>query len=238
MKLAALFSGGKDSAYAIYKVMQMNKERSKPAKPASFQVACLISMISENPESYMFHTPNISLVRMQAEAMGLPLIKASTKGEKEKELRDLETAILQAKKQYGIGGVVTGAVASKYQADRIQKICGKLGLECINPLWERDQLSLLRELLAAGFHVIISGVFAYPLDKSWLGKEITKDTIKDLAKLQDKYGISPMGEGGEIETTVLDCPLFKKRIRILDSEKAWQGDSGIFRIKRAELEGK
>lgn len=226
MKLAALFSGGKDSTYAMYKVMH------------DHQVVCLISMISENLESYMFHTPNIQLVELQARAMGLPLVKFSTKGEKEKELKDLERAIALAKKEYGIEGLVTGAVASVYQAERVQRICKKLGLKCVNPLWKKDQLSLLQELLRSRFHVIISGVFAYPLDRSWLGKEINKETIKELAKLQERHKISPSGEGGEIETTVLDCPLFKKRIRILESERLWHGDSGVFRIKKAGLEGK
>ena len=226
MKLGALFSGGKDSTFALYKAMKKDK------------VACLISMISENPESYMFHTPNISLVGLQAEAMGLPLLKASTKGEKEKELKDLERAILRAKKEYGIGGVVTGAVASQYQYERIGKICRQLGLECLNPLWKKDQVALLEDLLKSGFKVIISGVFAYPLGKDWLGREMDRKMIAELAKLQEKYKINPSGEGGEIETTVLDCPLFKKRLKILEVEKVWRGDSGIFAVRKAELVNK
>jgi diphthine-ammonia ligase len=226
MKLGALFSGGKDSTFAIYKARKKD------------HVVCLISMISENPHSYMFHTPNISLVRMQAEAMGLPLIQAGTKGEKEKELKDLKRAISIAKQEFGLEGIVTGAVASVYQYERIGKICGELGLECINPLWKRDQVQLLEELVKSGFRVIISGVFAYPLGKDWLGREMDRKMIADLAKLQEKYKINPSGEGGEIETTVLDCPLFRKRLKILESEKVWKGDSGIFKVKRAELAGK
>jgi diphthine-ammonia ligase len=223
MKLAALFSGGKDSAFAIYKV---RKEH---------EVACLISMLSENPHSYMFHTPNISLVRLQAEALGLPLVQAGTKGEKEKELKDLKRAISMAKQEFGLEGVVTGAVASRYQHERIGKICGELGLECMNPLWKKDELSLLHEILRSGFKVIISGVFAYPLGKDWLGREMDKGMIRELAKLQEKFKISPSGEGGEIETTVLDCPLFKKRLKILEAEKVWKEDSGIYMVKKAEL---
>jgi ABC transporter with metal-binding/Fe-S-binding domain ATP-binding protein len=226
MKLGALFSGGKDSTFAIYKARKKD------------HVVCLISMISENPHSYMFHTPNISLVRMQAEAMGLPLIQAGTKGEKEKELKDLKRAISIAKQEFGLEGIVTGAVASVYQYERIGKMCRELGLECINPLWKREQVQLLEELVKSGFRVIISGVFAYPLGKDWLGREMDRKMIAELAKLQEKYKINPSGEGGEIETTVLDCPLFRKRLKILESEKVWKGDSGIFKIKKAELAGK
>jgi uncharacterized protein (TIGR00290 family) len=83
--------------------------------------------------------------------------------------------------------------------------------------------------------VIISGIFAYPLDEKWLGKEIDAEVIRQLVSLQQKYGISPSGEGGEIETTVLDAPLFKKRIEILDYAVEAKGNSGVFRIKEARL---
>lgn len=226
MKLGALFSGGKDSTFALYKARKGN------------EMACLISMISENPESYMFHTPNIPLVKLQAEALGLPLVQAGTKGEKEKELKDLKRAMSIAKQEFGLEGIVTGAVASRYQYQRIGKICQELGLECINPLWKKDQVQLLEGLVKSGFKVIISGVFAYPLGKEWLGRELDRKMIAELAKLQEKYKINPSGEGGEIETTVLDCPLFRKRLKILEAEKEWKGDSGIFRIKKAELVGR
>src|SRR4030043_2126712 len=204
MKLGVLFSGGKDSTFAMYKAMHGN------------DVVCLISMLSENNESYMFHTPNISLVRLQAEAIGLPLVQAGTKGEKEKELKDLKRAISLARQEFGLEGIVTGAVASVYQYERIGNICKELGLECVNPLWKREQIGLLEELLKSGFRGIISGVFAYPLGKDWLGREMDGKMIKELAGLQEKDKINPSGEGGEIQTKVLDCPLFKKRLKILE----------------------
>ena len=226
MRLGALFSGGKDSTFAIYK---SRKEHV---------VMCLVSMISENPHSYMFHTPNISLVKLQAEAMGLPLVQAGTKGEKEKELKDLKRAVSLARQEFGLEGIITGAVASQYQEERIGKICKELGLECVNPLWKREQIPLLEEMVKSGFKVIVSGVFAYPMGKDWLGREMDGKMIRELAGLQEKYKINPSGEGGEIETTVLDCPLFKKRLKILEAEKVWKGDSGVFVVKKAELVGK
>ena len=226
MKLGALFSGGKDSTFALYKAREGN------------EVVCLVSMVSENPESYMFHTPNISLVKMQAEALGLPLVQAGTKGEKEKELKDLKRAISIAKQEFGLDGVVTGAVASVYQFERIGKICEQLGLACVNPLWKREQIPLLEEMVKSGFRIMISGVFAYPLGKEWLGREMDRKMIAELAELQERYKINPSGEGGEIETTVLDCPLFRKRLKILEAERVWKGDSGIYAVKKAELEQK
>jgi diphthine-ammonia ligase len=223
MKLGILFSGGKDSTLALHKAAE--KE----------EVACLITLVSQNKESYMFHTPNIDMTALQAEALSLPSITKVTEGKPEEELKDLEEAIVQAVKRFKIEGVVTGAVESVYQAARIQKICNSLDIWCFNPLWKRDQKALLEEIVAKGFQAIISGVFAYPLDKRWLGKQINADLIEKLVALSKEYGLSPSGEGGEIETTVLDAPLFKKKIEVLDFKVEANGNSGVFRIKQARL---
>ena len=147
----------------------------------------------------------------------------------------MEDAIAEAAKEHQIEGIVTGAVESVYQAERVQRICYKLGLWCFNPLWKHDQKALLEELLEKQFKVVISGIFAYPLDGTWLGKQIDTKIIERLVELQQKYGLSPSGEGGEIETTVLDAPLFKKKIEILDSSFESKGNSGVFTILKARL---
>ena len=223
MRLGVLFSGGKDSTLALHKAAE--KE----------EVVCLITLVSENKESFMFHTPNIDITALQAEAMGLPLIKKATKGKPEEELKDLEEAIAQAVNCFKIEGVVTGAVESAYQAKRIQSICNQLNISCFSPLWKKNQKALLEELVAKGFKVIISGIFAYPLDKSWLGKEVDNELIERLSLLGEEFGLSVAGEGGEIETTVLDAPLFKKKIEILGSTIEAKGNSGVFIIKKARL---
>ena len=223
MRLAVLFSGGKDSAYALYKAQETE------------EVVCLISVLSQNEESYMFHTPNIGMVTMQAEAMGLPLVDIVTEGVKEEELTDLREVIRKAKDEYSINGVVTGTIESVYQAERIQKICNTLGLYCFNPLWLKNQKRLLQEIVNHGFTVIISGIFAYPLTEKWLGKEVSKKVIDELVELQKKYKISPSGEGGEIETTVLDAPFFKKRIVVTDFEITADKNAGVYTIKKVHL---
>lgn len=226
MKLGVLFSGGKDSVFACYRAMQ--KET----------VACLITLVSENEDSYMFHTPNIRRTDLQAEAMGMPLLSWPTKGEKEEELQDLKAAIAAAKEMYGIEGIVTGAIESVYQAARVQRICRELDLWCFNPLWQIDQVDYLRLLLSKGFQVIISGVFAYPFDSSWVGAELTEERVSKLEMLQRRYQINPSGEGGELETFVLDAPLFKKRIRILKASTAYDNYRGRLDIEEMKLEDK
>jgi len=219
MKLGVLFSGGKDSTLACSIAMEYH------------EVKCLISIRSENPESFMFHTPNTHLVEKQAEAMGLPIIVQATKGEKESELEDLKKAIKSAKEKHSIEGVVTGAVESVYQATRIQKICDELSLWCFNPLWQINQVELLHNVVSKGFKAIITGVFAEPFTEDWLGKEINAETIKELQKLQKTHKINPAGEGGEFETTVLNGPIFKKELKVISSKKSYKNYSGVLEVQ-------
>jgi len=226
MKLGILLSGGKDSLYAAYIA---SKEH---------ELVCAITIKSENPESYMFHTPNIDIVDLQAQTMNVPLIVVRSKGEKELELLDLEQAMLEAKKTYDIQGIVTGAVASQYQASRVEHICEKHNLWAIHPLWQIDQMQLLHELLQKEFEIIISGVFGYPLDETWLGKTIDENRIQKLGVLQQQYQLNPAGEGGEIETLVINCPLFSKRIHVHDSKITYENHAGNYHITKATLEEK
>jgi diphthine-ammonia ligase len=223
MRLGALFSGGKDSTLALH--IAAEKE----------DIVCLITVFSKNKESYMFHTPNIDITELQAKALQLPIVSIVTDGKKEEELADLEKIILQAKKKFQLDGIVTGAVESVYQSTRIKRICDKLQLSCINPLWRTDQNKLLETLLDKKFIVIISGIFAYPLDEKWLGKQIDRQIIAKLVELQKRFGISPSGEGGEIETTVLDAPMFTSRIEVIESDIEARGNSGVYIIKEARL---
>jgi ABC transporter with metal-binding/Fe-S-binding domain ATP-binding protein len=223
VNLGVLFSGGKDSTFACYRAKEKNT------------VACLITLISENVDSYMFHTPNIRRTKLQAEAMGISLLSWPTKGEKEEELEDLKAAIAAACEKYGIEGIVTGAIDSVYQAARVQRICRDLDLWCFNPLWQTNQLDYLRLLLSVGFEIVISGVFAYPFDESWIGATMTEELIQRLEQLQKKYQINPSGEGGELETFVIDGPLFKKRIEILKATRTYGSYRGQFLIEDARL---
>ncbi|MBT3721097.1 diphthine--ammonia ligase [archaeon] len=223
MKLAALFSGGKDSTLAIYKTM------------LDHEISCLITIRSLNPDSYMFHTPAIDLTKLQAKSVNIPLITVETKGIKEVELNDLKTAIKKAISDYNIEGIITGAVESVYQATRIQKICNELDLWCFNPIWQKDQIELLKELVQNNFKVIFTGIAAYPLDETWLGKEINNEIIEKLIEYQKKYKINPAGEGGETESLVTYAPFFKKKILIKNYEIDYENHAGRMNITEAVL---
>jgi diphthine-ammonia ligase len=223
MRVAVLVTGGKDSVLTLHRVLN-----------EGYEVKYLVSMIPLRADSWMFHYPNIRLTDLLAEAVEIPLVKAETSGVKEKEVEDLKHLI----ESLDLEGVVSGAVASKYQKTRIDKICEKLKLKSITPLWHRNPLRILQEILDLNFEVIVTGVYAYGLDRQWLGKKIDKDAVEALIRLNKQYHISIIGEGGEYETLVLDAPFFKKKIKIVKAEVVWENQGGYLSITEARLKNK
>lgn len=226
MDSVVLFSGGKDSVMALYSALKNGDE-----------VKFLLSMIPENQESYMYHVPNIHLSKLSAEALEIPLIEVQTKGIKEEELNDLKEALFSLKKK-GIKTVYNGALFSNYQRSRIDSICNELDLNSKSPLWNVDTVDYMNSIVDLGFEVILTGVSAYGLDESWLSRKITHESIGELIKINEKYGINIAFEGGEAETLVLDGPIFKKRIKIIKANKKWNFDNGVYEIENAVLEEK
>lgn len=226
MKSVILYSGGKDSTMAVYESQKNGDE-----------IYALLAMVSRNKESYMFHVPNIHMVDYCSAAMEIPSIDVLTDGVKEEELNDLEETLLRLKGK-GVEAVYSGALESVYQKSRIDNICEKLELKSISPLWHKNPIEYMQEIVNLGFEVIITSVSAYGLTKEWLGKKITQETIDEIIELNKKYGIHPAFEGGEAETLVLDGPNFDRKIVIDEAEKMWNYDNGTYNIKKAHLEEK
>ena len=184
----------------------------------------------------MFQTAGTELVQLQAEAMGLPLVVQETAGKKEEELQDLEKALRKAKDEYKMEGVVSGALFSTYQRDRIEKICDHLGLKIFSPLWHKPQEQHMKEIVQNGFEAIITAIAADGFDEQWLGRKIDEQMIADLEKLHGKNKINVSGEGGEFESLVLDCPLFMKKIELTQTKKRMgSAHSGRLIIEEARL---
>jgi len=220
LRAAALVTSGKDSALALYRALKRG-----------YEVAYLVTMIPQRPDSWMFHYPNIHLTDLFAQAVGIPLVKAETTGLKEVEVEDLKKLLATL----NIEAVVSGAIASKYQKIRIDRICKELGIKSIAPLWNQDPQKLLRELVKLKIETIIVGVYAYGFTPDWLGRKIDQSTINDLVELNKKNQVSLVGEGGEYETLVLNAPFFNKKIQLIETEKIWEKQSGYLLIKKAVL---
>jgi diphthine-ammonia ligase len=220
MKVAALFSGGKDSVYAIYLAQQRG-----------WEVSALVSLFPKRDDSYMFHVPNIRLAPVLAQAMDIPIKVCETEGREGAELVDLKHAL----SDLDVDGVLTGAIASDYQATRIDRTCHELGLVCFSPLWRWRQRDVLEDVVLAGFKVMVIGVYAEGLGREWLGRVLDNASINELEALAKRHGINVSGEGGELETLVLDGPNFDKRLNIRESEILWSGNGGEVRVTDAAL---
>jgi Predicted ATPases of PP-loop superfamily len=193
-RLAALTSGGKDSCAALYRASKRNNE-----------ISCLVTLESSNPDSYMFDTET-SAVQGHAERLEVPLVVQGTKGEKESELEDLSTAMYRARQEYGVDGIVCGAIRSTYQRDRVEKVAERHGLKVFAPLWAWDEEDYMRWLVRKGFDIRIVDTAARGLDEAWEGEILDEQLTENLLDSADKYGFNPAGEGGEYETELVSFP--------------------------------
>ena len=225
MKVASLFSGGKDSTYAIHL-----------AKKQGHEIVCLLSIFTKSEESHLLHHPNLKWTKLQSESMKIPqLTIISNSNETNDELIVMEKLLQNAKEQFQIDGLVHGGIKSKFQKEKFETLCLKLNLVSIAPLWETNPKEYMNQLLDSNFHFMMVTVSSDGLDEQWLGKLITQSDIEVLNNLSDKFGFNLNFEGGESETFVINCPLFSYPIKINKFTKNWDGYRGRFEIVDAEL---
>ncbi|GAB3311662.1 diphthine--ammonia ligase [Haloplanus salinarum] len=230
---ASLFSGGKDSSWALYRALEdgLNVTRLVTVHPGE--------------DSYMYHVPATDLAALAAESIGIDLLEvdpgdlgaaaatdAGAQGDA--ELEPLEAALRELAEREGLSGVTAGAVESEFQTSRIEAMCERLGIDLFAPLWQRDPVALGEAMIDAGFEILIVQVAAGGLDESWLGRRLDADTLDDLVALEASHGVHPLGEGGEFETLVTDGPHMDRPIE-LSWEPVWEGTRGHVRITDARL---
>ncbi len=221
MRLASLYSGGKDSTFSLYLAEQMGHD-----------VPYLVNVVPEDAASWIFHTPNLSLVPLMAESMGKELVTAGSTGTEEGDMDGLRLAL----RGLDVEGVVSGAIWSDYQWDRMNVVCGELGLKLIAPLWRKDQDMLMDQFLDSGIRAVIAGCYAEGLGEEWLGREIDAEAVEELKAVRARTGISVMGEGGEYESLTLDSPMHSRPLEILEAEREWSRQGGTLRVLKARLQ--
>jgi diphthine-ammonia ligase len=196
MGWAALTSGGKDSILAIQHAIDQGMD-----------VDYLITIRPHNADSYMFHSSNLDAVAAIASVSGIIYREFQTPGEKERELLDLEDAL----QDLPVEGIITGAIASVYQRERLEKIAAKHDLSVYAPLWHMDPEALLREV-AERMDAIIVVTAADGLDARLLGAHIDTLLITKLKRIRDRHHIHLAGEGGEYESLALYAPFYRRPI--------------------------
>jgi len=226
MKLAALFSGGKDSTYSIYKVKQMGHH-----------VKCLVTVFPKSSNSHLLHFPAIELTKLQSKTLKIPQITSTLDSDElAEEMDTLKILLERAKQDFQIEGLVHGGISSEFQKKCFEKICKENDLKIITPLWKINAKEYMIDLIHSNFKFILTSVSSDGLDERWLGKIISTSDISQLNKLADKYGFNLNFEGGEAETLVVDCPLYLSPIVITKSKTIWDGYRGRFEIEAASLD--
>ncbi|MBR2255434.1 MAG: diphthine--ammonia ligase, partial [Candidatus Methanomethylophilaceae archaeon] len=168
MILASLYSGGKDSTFSMYLAEQSGHE-----------VPLLVSIRPVEDSSWIFHTPNLDVVPLMAKSMGKELVTAPTDGTEEGDMEGLRSAL----EGLDVDGVVTGAVWSDYQWDRMNLVCGELGLKVVSPMWRKDQGMVLRTMIDSGIEAVVIGCYAEGVGPEWLGRPLDLDAVRDLEEL-------------------------------------------------------
>ena len=198
MKVAVLWTGGKNSALALYK-----------AKKSGHEIAFLATLICNKPS--LAHP--LALIKLQSEAMGIPFLWDKLE---ETNFESYRESIREMKSEYGIDAIVTGDVdyLDDFHGNWIDNVCNGLGVEVIKPLWGVDRASILGELLDRNFKVMITQVKEPWLSEDWLGKILSRDSIEEMQQLELDKHLDLCGEFGEYHTMTLDAPFFNKIIRI------------------------
>ena len=203
MKIAASWSGGKDSAFALCLAKQQGHE----------VVNILTMMMSE--EKSIFHLIRSALLDAQADAMGVSLIKKQVGNDTyERDFKE----VLSELKALGVEGLVTGDICeiAGHEVGWLNRVCSEMGLQPIRPLWLGDTKQIFLDYINAGFKAMVVRTNLSKLGVEWLGRVLDRQFYDDILQLDS---IDPCGEGGEYHTVVIDGPYFNKRIEIIETQK-------------------
>jgi len=199
MKVAVLYSGGKDSTYALHWGYLQGLD-----------IECLLS-IYPRESSMLFHYPGIEATVYQAKAMNIDILYSRAVDNEEHTLYNL---LKKAKEKYSIKGVIAGVLLSDYQRMRLTFVTEKLGLSLYTPLWRIDQRCYMKEIVKNGIKFIITSISTYGLSHKYIGRIVTLELLNEILVITSKYRLNPAFEGGEAETLVIDAPLFKQKLII------------------------
>lgn len=200
MKEKVLFSwsGGKDSALALYMIQKSGK----------YEIEALLTTVTEDYDRISMHGVRRALLEQQAESLGVPVEKVFiSKNISTEEYGAKMQQVLEKYLKRDVSSVVFGDVfledVRKYREDNLAKV----GMKGIFPLWKCDTLDLLRKFIVLGFKAVISCIDSNVLDRSFAGRSYDLQFLRELPPTVD-----PCGENGEFHSFVYDGPIFSKEI--------------------------
>jgi len=200
MSYIGSWSGGKDSCFACYRAICKG-----------YDISCLVNFISKEYKRVSFHGTEDRLIQLQAEALGISLLQKETTGNGyEQEFKEAVRSLIPE----GIKGMIFGDIYLQEHKDWVERVCGELGIEAVEPLWGEEPERILLDFIDAGFQAIIVSAKADLFGKEWIGRKIDRDFFKYVKE----NSVDICGENGEYHTLVVNGPVFKKKIRITESK--------------------
>lgn len=227
MRVAILYSGGKDSTFAI-----------DHAKEKGWEIVYLLSVKPTRTDCYLFHYATVEHTEALAKILDIPhiLISCDVADPKE-EAKLVKTVVEQNMEETPIDAMVLGGTGlQETQLNSVRDALFDLGVEVFAAHKDRDHEELLHEMINKGYEIVITQFATEGLNEKWLGKKLDKNSIKELKRLSDKYGFHIGGEGGPFDTLVVDGPIFDKKLKIIESEIVLEDEfSGHLVIKKLEI---
>lgn len=215
MQVVVSWSGGKESCLAYYKAML-----------DGFEVSHLLNFVSME-QRCVSHGLDSKLMVAQSQAIGIPLIqKQITWDTYEERFKAAMTEL----KQMGVEGAVFGDIDIQEHKDWVNRVCSEVDITPMEPLWGLDPKQILTDFIDEGFEAIVVNVKADLFGEEWLGRKVDRSFLQDLQKLRGEHDLHLCGESGEYHTLVTDGPIFKGRIRILDSRRVLREGYWRFRL--------
>ena len=214
MRIAVLSSGGKDSSAAWWWAICRG-----------WDIASIVTVDIQDGDSHMFQVPSTRWVKQQAELAHIDWINVSASGTVEDEINALERALSNLE----IDAIVSGALRSDFQKQRLECMCQRLNIHSFTPLWHQTPIEHLRGMIEAGFEIMLTSVSCEGLNQDWLGHVLTSSSLEDLHALSVQHRFNVDGEGGEYETFVLGGPIWSRSLSV-EGEKHHTASRGVFEI--------
>lgn len=209
MKVAILYSGGKDSTYAIDAAIQRK-----------WDIRYLLSVKPTRKDCYLFHYATVEHTKELAGILGIPhfLLRCNiANAEKEAEL--IKKVIEEKQKKDPVNALVLGGTGlQETQLRSIQNALRPLGIEVFASHAGEEHDLVMEEMLEKGYKIIITQIASDGM-KNWLGRELTKENFPDFKKDSVKFGFHIGGEGGYYDTFVFDGPIFSKKFQVEEADR-------------------
>ena len=210
LRAIAMFSGGKDSTYALHTALLQG-----------FEIEALVTLRPVLTHPWYVHSPFTEYTRLQAKLMSMEnkhimlLLKARTKDEERAEIKKM---IEDLYTKLNFDYIVLGVLASDAQRSLFLDIADSIGVKLYTPLWGRDPAQHLIDVISSGFEFIITSVNAWGLPVNFLGRVVDMEMAMKIIELSKRFSFNPSFEGGEAETFVVYTPLFRDKRICVDYE--------------------